>query len=30
MIRPERRALDHPETLEEGMVFALETYWPGR
>jgi Xaa-Pro aminopeptidase len=19
---------DHPETLEEGMVFALETYWP--
>jgi Xaa-Pro aminopeptidase len=23
-------SLDHPETLEEGMVFALETYWPGR
>jgi Xaa-Pro dipeptidase len=22
-------SLDHPETLEEGMVFALETYWPG-
>jgi Xaa-Pro aminopeptidase len=21
-------SLDHPETLEEGMVFALETYWP--
>jgi hypothetical protein len=19
---------DHPETLEEGMVFALETCWP--
>jgi Xaa-Pro aminopeptidase len=22
-------SLDHPETLEVGMVFALETYWPG-
>jgi Xaa-Pro aminopeptidase len=21
-------SLDHPETLTEGMVFALETYWP--
>ena len=21
-------SLDHPETLEQGMVFALETYWP--
>jgi Xaa-Pro aminopeptidase len=21
-------SLDHPEALEEGMVFALETYWP--
>ena len=21
-------SLSHPETLEEGMVFALETYWP--
>src|SRR5207247_6409795 len=21
-------SLDYPETLEEGMVFALETYWP--
>ncbi len=21
-------SLDHPETLQEGMVFALETYWP--
>jgi Xaa-Pro aminopeptidase len=21
-------SLDHPEPLEEGMVFALETYWP--
>ena len=21
-------SLDHPETLVEGMVFALETYWP--
>lgn len=21
-------SLDHPEVLEEGMVFALETYWP--
>ena len=21
-------SLDHPELLEEGMVFALETYWP--
>jgi Xaa-Pro aminopeptidase len=21
---------EHPETLEEGMVFALETYWPAR
>jgi hypothetical protein len=21
-------SLDHPEQLEEGMVFALETYWP--
>jgi Xaa-Pro aminopeptidase len=23
-------SIDHPETLEEGMVFALETYWPAR
>jgi Xaa-Pro aminopeptidase len=23
-------SLDHPEVLEEGMVFALETYWPAR
>lgn len=22
-------SLDHPEVLQEGMVFALETYWPG-
>jgi Xaa-Pro aminopeptidase len=22
-------SFDHPEVLEEGMVFALETYWPG-
>jgi Xaa-Pro dipeptidase len=22
-------SLDYPEVLEEGMVFALETYWPG-
>ena len=21
-------SLDHPEVLEKGMVFALETYWP--
>jgi Xaa-Pro aminopeptidase len=21
-------SLDHPETLDEGMLFALETYWP--
>jgi Xaa-Pro aminopeptidase len=21
-------SLDHPEVLEAGMVFALETYWP--
>ena len=21
---------EHPETLEEGMVFALETYWPAK
>ena len=21
-------SLEHPEVLEEGMVFALETYWP--
>ena len=21
-------SLDHPETLQQGMVFALETYWP--
>ncbi|MEA2319907.1 MAG: hypothetical protein QOD44_4096, partial [Solirubrobacteraceae bacterium] len=21
-------SLDHPETLEEGMVFAIETFWP--
>jgi Xaa-Pro aminopeptidase len=21
-------SLDHPEVLHEGMVFALETYWP--
>jgi Xaa-Pro aminopeptidase len=21
-------SLDHPEVLQEGMVFALETYWP--
>ena len=23
-------SIDHPETLEEGMVFALETYWPAK
>ena len=23
-------SLDHPEALEEGMVFALETYWPSK
>jgi Xaa-Pro aminopeptidase len=23
-------SLDHPEVLKEGMVFALETYWPGK
>lgn len=23
-------SLDHPEVLEEGMVFALETYWPSK
>jgi Xaa-Pro aminopeptidase len=23
-------SLDNPETLEEGMVFALETYWPAK
>jgi Xaa-Pro aminopeptidase len=23
-------SLDHPEVLQEGMVFALETYWPAR
>ncbi len=23
-------SLDHPETIEEGMVFALETYWPAK
>jgi Xaa-Pro aminopeptidase len=23
-------SLDHPEVLEEGMVFALETFWPAR
>jgi Xaa-Pro aminopeptidase len=23
-------SLDYPETLEEGMFFALETYWPAR
>lgn len=23
-------SLDYPEVLEEGMVFALETYWPAR
>ena len=23
-------SFDHPEVLEEGMVFALETYWPSR
>jgi Xaa-Pro dipeptidase len=23
-------SLDHPEPLEEGMVFALETYWPAQ
>ena len=23
-------SFDHPETLEEGMVFALETYWPAK
>ena len=22
-------SFDHPEVIEEGMVFALETYWPG-
>ena len=21
-------SFDHPELIEEGMVFALETYWP--
>ncbi|MDE3133717.1 MAG: aminopeptidase P family protein, partial [Acidobacteriota bacterium] len=21
-------SLDHPETIQEGMVFALETFWP--
>ncbi|MBG6056531.1 Xaa-Pro aminopeptidase [Salinibacterium sp. CAN_S4] len=23
-------SLDHPEVLKEGMVFALETYWPSK
>jgi len=23
-------SLEHPEVLEEGMVFALETYWPAK
>jgi hypothetical protein len=23
-------SLDHPEVIEKGMVFALETFWPGR
>ena len=23
-------SIDHPEVLEEGMVFALETYWPAK
>jgi Xaa-Pro aminopeptidase len=23
-------SFDHPEVLEEGMVFALETYWPAK
>jgi Xaa-Pro aminopeptidase len=23
-------SLDHPEVLEEGMVFALETFWPAK
>jgi Xaa-Pro aminopeptidase len=23
-------SMEHPETLEEGMVFALETYWPAK
>jgi len=23
-------SLDHPETIREGMVFALETFWPAR
>jgi Xaa-Pro aminopeptidase len=23
-------SLDHPEVIEEGMVFALETYWPSK
>ena len=23
-------SFDHPEVLEEGMVFALETYWPSK
>lgn len=23
-------SFEHPETLEEGMVFALETYWPAK
>jgi Xaa-Pro aminopeptidase len=23
-------SLDHPEVLEEGMFFALETYWPSK
>jgi Xaa-Pro aminopeptidase len=23
-------SLEHPEVIEEGMVFALETYWPSK
>ena len=23
-------SIDHPEMLEEGIVFALETYWPAK
>lgn len=23
-------SLDHPETIQEGMVFALETFWPAK
>ena len=27
-IRPRLVSFEHPEVLEEGMLFALETYWP--